>query len=130
MIIGIGCDLVEHSITEQLKWDSDPEMLHRFFSLSELEFYNNTNTNKTVRFISGRFAVKEAVLKCIGTGMRDGISLTEINVFQEKTGAPKISLVGEVKKISDEKGISLWHVSITHSPSYSCAFVIAEGNKA
>lgn len=126
MIIGIGCDIVEHSITQELKWDSDPEMLHRFFSRSELELYSK---NKTVKFISGRFAVKEAVLKCIGTGMRDGISLTEINVLQEKTGAPKIILVGEVNKIAEEKGINLWHVTITHSPSYSCAFVIAEGDK-
>jgi len=58
MIIGIGCDVVEHRMTEQLNWQSDTKMLERVFSKNEIDLYN---VHKTVKFIAGRFAVKEAV---------------------------------------------------------------------
>lgn len=124
MIIGIGCDIVEHGITQKLEWQSDKEMLVRIFSQKELDLYNK---QKTVKFISGRFAAKEAVLKCIGSGMYDGVSLTDIQIVQSKNGKPIVELKGEVKKISDKMQINFWHISITHSISYSYAFVIAEG---
>lgn len=123
MIIGIGCDIVEHSITEQLKWESDFDLLRRIFSQKELELYQ---INKTIKFLAGRFAVKEAVLKCLGTGMQDGISLIDISVTQKQTSKPELILTNEVKKISDELGINLWHISITHSTTSSLAVVIAE----
>lgn len=126
MIIGIGCDIVEHRMTKKLKWNSDTELLKRILSPKELELYYN---NQTVKFISGRFAVKEAVIKCLGTGMQDEISLADIQILKGKTGKPELELMGEVKKISNDSGISLWHVSITHSTSYSLGFVIAEGFK-
>jgi holo-[acyl-carrier protein] synthase len=124
MIVGVGCDLVEHRITEQLGWESDEGLLNRIFSSEELDLYH---TKKKVDFLSGRFAAKEAVLKCLGTGMQDGISLTDIHVLQSNMGQPKIELSGEPKKISDKMGIFLWHVSISHSTSHSLAFVVAEG---
>ena len=127
MIIGIGCDVVEHRITEELKWQSDIEMLKKIFSERELEFYVQ---EKTTRFIAGRFAAKEAILKCIGIGMEDGISLNDIEILKEKNGQPKIELSGNLKKTSDEMGISIWHLSITHSTSYSYAFVVAEKLKS
>lgn len=123
MIIGIGYDAVEHSITEKFKWNSDIELLHRIFSQKELELYCS---NKTVNFLSGRFAAKEAVLKCLGTGMHDGISLTDISILREQGGKPEIVLINEVKRISDKLGVNSWHISITHSTTNSFAFVIAE----
>jgi holo-[acyl-carrier protein] synthase len=128
MIIGIGCDIVEHSVTEQLKWHLDLKTRQRFFSLQEIDLHRN-RINASVKFLSGRFAAKEAVLKCIGTGMEDGISLTDIEILSDKRGKPTIILKGDIKNISEEIGINLWHVSITHSSSCSMAFVIAESSR-
>ncbi len=126
MVIGIGCDMVNHDMTRELGWESDTGMLQRVFSQKELDLYSN---HKGIKFIAGRFAAKEAVLKCLGTGMQDGISLTDIQILQFENGKPKMELEGEVKDVSCRMGISLWHISITHSMNYSLAFVIAEGDK-
>lgn len=123
MIVGIGCDIVEHHLTEILGWENDTNTLARVFSKQELDLYD---ISKNIRFICGRFAVKEAVLKCLGTAMHDGISLTDITVAQSENGKPEIELKGKLKKISDQKGIDLWHISITHSLNHSLAFVVAE----
>jgi len=123
MIIGIGSDLVEHNLTTILSWESNDKLLKRFLSLKELELYENQKNRK---FLSGRFAAKEAVLKCLGTGMQDGISLTDIQILRLESDKPIIEILGEVKNISDQMGIKSWHLSITHSTNYSLALVIAE----
>jgi len=123
MIHGIGCDVVNHNLTQSLGWSSDRNKLRRIFSTKELELLQDQDSN---RFFSGRFAVKEAVLKCLGTGMKDGISLTEIQVLQTKSGQPFIEIEGEVYKIAHQMGIASWHVSISHTTNSSTAFVIAE----
>ena len=123
MIIGIGCDVVEHDITVNLGWTSNSRTLQRVFSSKELKLYE---VNKTDKFLSGRFAAKEAILKCLGTGMKDGIALNDIQILQTHQGGPFILLKGQVKKIAEQKGIDTWHISISHSLSTSFSFVVAE----
>jgi holo-[acyl-carrier protein] synthase len=124
MIIGIGCDIVNHDITKKLDWEFDTQTLRRFFSPKELALYE---TNKSVKFLAGRFAAKEALLKCLGTGICDGVSLTDIEILQLENGRPNIAVYGGVKEGADKMGITFWHVSITHSVGSSTAFVMAEG---
>ncbi len=123
MIVGIGCDVVEHKTTLNLKWDTKTSSQNRIFSQAEL---NICTLHEKVTFLSGRFAAKEAVLKCIGTGMQDGIALTDIEILQDQSGKPIIKLQGLAKVLADTMGISSWHISITHSSEYSIAFVVAE----
>lgn len=123
MTVGIGCDIVEHNLTRKLKWSSDEEILRRLLSPDELTFYNKS---KPVSFLAGRFAAKEAVLKCIGTGMQDEISLIDIKILQNDYSKPGVVLSGKAKIIADKLGINAWHLSITHSQKYSLAFVVAE----
>jgi holo-[acyl-carrier protein] synthase len=123
MIIGTGCDIVEHETAKCLKWDSDLLVQQRIFTPKELEIFEQ---KKDIKFLAGRFAAKEAVLKCLGTGMQDGIALTNIEILQSETEMPIIQLSDGAKEISDVKRISSWHVSISHSNKYSIAFAIAE----
>ncbi len=123
MIIGIGCDIVEHSTTEKLEWTSDIILQKNYFSQKEIDLYNAQNK---ISFLCGRFAIKEAVLKCLKTGMQDGLSLTDIQTIKSENGQPILKLSGEVKKISDKLGINSWHISISHSEHFSTAYVIAE----
>lgn len=123
MIVGIGCDIVEHKLTRKLGWSSNIHTLQRILGQKELELYS---FKKSVRFISGRFAAKEAVLKCLGTGMKDGIALTDILILQTQTGQPVIHTQGEVQRIAQNLGILYWHISITHTESSSIAFVVCE----
>jgi holo-[acyl-carrier protein] synthase len=123
MVIGIGCDLVEHDITKKLKWQTDEKIRSRIFSDTEIDL---CPLKKHIEFLSGRFAVKEAVVKCLGTGMKEGISLTDIQVLKSNRGLPVILLSGQVKEISDRLGIHNWLVTISHASKYSIAFVVAE----
>jgi holo-[acyl-carrier protein] synthase len=123
MIVGIGFDIVDHSTTKKLKWNTDEITQSRIFSQRELLL--NTE-QKAIIFLSGRFAAKEAILKCLGCGMQDGIDLTEIEILRGKLGKPEITLKGQAKKISNKKGIGSWQVTISHSKNNSAAFVVAE----
>lgn len=123
MIIGVGCDLVEHKLTKQLNWNLNEPALKRIFSPKELALFEG---EKTIKFLAGRFAAKEAVLKCIGSGMEDGISLPDIEILREKDGKPEIRIGGDVKNLSDRMGINSWNLSISHSRTHSLAFVIAQ----
>ena len=122
MIIGIGCDIVDHQMANQL-WSDNPKHLSRIFTDRELNIFSQKNN---IRFLAGRFAAKEAIVKCLGTGMEDGISLKEIEILQLINGKPEIKLEGEIKKLSMKLGIAIWNVSISHTTAYSVAFVIAE----
>lgn len=123
MIIGIGCDIVDHKLTELLGWESQSPKLLRIFTSSEIDIFNS---NKSVKFLNGRFAAKEAIVKCLGTGMEDGISLTDIEILQSENGSPILDINGKVKEISDNLGIDKWHLSISHTSTNTVAFVVAE----
>lgn len=123
MIIGIGCDIVEHEMTKKLNWETDQTALERIFSPKELNIFSE---KKGIRFLAGRFAVKEAVLKCLGTGMYDGLSLLDIQTHEGELGKPELEITGEIKELSDRLGINLWYISISHSQMFSFAVAIAE----
>ena len=125
MIIGIGCDIVNHERVKKLNWSSDSDVQHHILSDEEYQLYQKA---KDIKFIAGRFAAKEAVVKCLGTGMEDGISLTNIQILQTIEGAPKIVVTGPEIELIKQKGIESWHVSISHSVGFSVAFVIAEAD--
>lgn len=123
MIISIGCDIVEHDVSRKLDWESNKVVQARIFSDRELKL---CSTKGILQFLSGRFAAKEAILKCLFTGMEDGIALTDIEILKEE-GRPNIILSGTPLQLSNSLGIKNWYVSISHSSSFSQAFVIAEG---
>ena len=125
MIIGIGCDIVNHERVEKLNWSSDADVQQRILSDEEYRLYQ---VAKDIKFIAGRFAAKEAVVKCLGTGMEDGISLPNIQILQTIEGAPQIVITGSETELIKQKGIKSWHVSISHTVGFSIAVVIAEGN--
>ena len=123
MIIGIGCDIVDFSTSEKLGWESDEKSLNRIFSKREIKRYHDL---RKLTYLTGRFAAKEAVLKCLGTGMFDGIYLSDIEIIQLESGKPSIELKGSIKKLSQDLGIKKWFISISHSSISSMAYVIAE----
>lgn len=123
MIIGIGCDIVDHKITSKLDGCNDAHVLNRMFS--ELEV-NQCSKNNPKKYYSGRFAIKEAILKCLGKGMEDGISLKEIELIKSDYGAVVANLKGNAIEIENQLKITNWHISLSHSNDSSLAFVIAE----
>lgn len=127
MIIGIGCDIVDIDKTLRLGWKNDVDTLNKIFSKNEIALEPGVEIE---RYYSSRFAIKEAVLKCLGTGMEDGIALNDIEIHKIDGGGLKVKLKGRVKKIADSKHITHWFISLSHSQEQSIAFVIADSQGA
>jgi holo-[acyl-carrier protein] synthase len=74
--------------------------------------------------LAGRFAVKEAASKVLGTGWR-GVGWREIEVVKERSGAPRLQLHGRAAALADQLGLKNWQVTLSHDGDYAQAFVLA-----
>ncbi len=133
IIIGIGIDLVKSDRVKNAveKWDK--RFLNRIFTPSEQDY---AFAHKIPYLhLAGRFAVKEAVLKALGTGWGGGIRWNEISVVNEPAdgpnpsiaGKPRVEVSGKVKKLMDARGVKEIQVSISHDTDYSIAQVVLIG---
>jgi holo-[acyl-carrier protein] synthase len=122
-IIAHGIDLVDRPRIKQMLDRHGQRFLDRVFTANE-QHYANANRD-TVEKLAGRFAAKEAVLKLIGTGWRGKIAWTDIEVTNNPSGQPQVSLTGQVKTIATHLGITQISVSITHTANFAIASAIA-----
>ena len=125
-ILGHGIDLVETQRLAQLLDRHRMRFLDRCFTPSE-QAYAQANVKRQLEHLAARFAAKEAVLKALGTGWRDGIAWTDIEVVREPSGRPVLRLTGQALRIANELGIRSWILSLTHTPNYAMASAIARG---
>lgn len=80
MIYGVGLDLVEIArIMDTVQ--RQPRFPERILSEQELERYHNyTTERRRIEFLAGRFAVKEAFSKALGTGIGKKLRLNKFIV--------------------------------------------------
>jgi holo-[acyl-carrier protein] synthase len=123
LIIGLGLDIAEIDRIEAAIMRHG-SILERLYTASEVA-YCESYRNKFERY-AGRFAVKEATMKALGTGWRRGVRWRDIEVIREPCGRPSISLKGAAKRIADELGVKNISVTITHSGNLALAEVILE----
>lgn len=125
MILGIGTDIFE---VERMKsrLEKQPSFIDGIFTNNEISYCNQFN-NKAERFAS-RYAAKEALLKALGTGWRDGITFKDIDITNDELGKPSISLHGVAKQIADKLGVTAIHLSMSHTKELANAFVIINNN--
>lgn len=138
-IIGIGIDLVKSARIKDAVQKWDKRFLNRIFTPLEQEY---AFAHKVPYLhLAGRFAVKEAVMKALGTGWRGGVRWTEIGVVNESadapdrpvsksaTGKPRVEVTGNVKQMMDARRIKEIQVSISHDTEYSVAQVVLIGEE-
>lgn len=126
MIIGIGVDLVDNRRIERLLKKFGERFTEKIFTFNERMYADNSPT--PLLAYTNRFAAKEATVKALGTGFRDGIRWHDIEVSRATSGAPSLILHGKAY----EKLLSLIplgntatsHVSFSDEPPYSTAFVV------
>lgn len=123
MVVGHGLDVVDVVEFSRLLGDSAQMYLDRYFTPAELTAAGN-GTERPQR-LAGRFAVKEAVMKALGTGWGNGVAFTDIEVVTLESGSPTLSLKRLMAEIEHERLISGWLVSVSHTSSVAVASVIA-----
>lgn len=76
--------------------------------------------------LAARFAAKEAFLKALGLGLRDGISWLDMNVVRDELGKPSLVLTGRAREIFEEREYTSLHLSYSHEGEYAFATVVLE----
>ena len=124
-IIGIGVDIVKnYRVKSSL---NNNNFLNRICSKKEIliskKFFNKTN------YFSKRFAAKEAFVKALGTGFRDGLNFKDIQIINDKLGKPyyliNSKIKNYIKKIKKVNNFELF-LSISDEKEYSIAFTIIQ----
>src|SRR5690242_5618127 len=125
MIVGIGTDLIEVDRIRKSVERYGDRFLRRVYTETELA-YAMSKQNFAER-LAGRFAVKEAGMKAIGTGWRRGVTWKDFEVVNERSGRPALRLSGAAATIADALAVRRVSVSITHTATMALALVILEG---
>ncbi len=123
MIFGLGTDII-HVPRVEKELARTMGLKETLFTAREIA-YCESRANSAQHF-AARFAAKEAFLKAMGTGWRDGYRFNEIEILNDESGKPEAIVQGKVKEFCDEKGISRTHVSLSHTRESAGAVVILE----
>jgi holo-[acyl-carrier protein] synthase len=124
MIVGLGMDITEVDRMEAAIERRGLAFLQRIFTPSEIA-YCQRHRKHAERF-AGRFAVKEAAMKALGTGWAQGVRWVDIEVVREPSGKPTLKLSGTTLEIANRLGVKNIAVTITHDGNTALAQVIFE----
>ena len=124
-IFGIGTDIVNIKRIKKILKNNGTRFKNKIFSESEINYCEKKKD--PIPFYAKRFAAKEAFSKALGTGIRKGINLKNIIIFNDVYGKPKIKLKGSTynyfkKKIKSEKYNI--HLSLSDDEPWAQATVI------
>jgi len=114
MIIGLGTDIIEISRVREIE-SRNNRLSRKILSESERAYYDTLKIEKRrMEYLAGRFAVKEAYSKALGTGIGKSAAFQDVICLNDSKGKPFIE--------SDKRA----HVSISHADEYATATVILE----
>ena len=122
-VTGIGTDLSRIARFERLVTDKKA-VIDRIFTAGE-KTYAFSKKNPAPH-LAARFAAKEAFLKALGLGLREGISWHDMNVELDALGKPSMALTGRAREIFNQQRCSSLHLSYTHDGDYAFATVVLE----
>lgn len=119
MVESVGIDLAEIKRIEKAIDRYGDRFLGRVFTPWEIQ-YCLSKINPASSF-AGRFAVKEAVFKAIGTGFAEGVKWTSVEVVNDRRGQPTVRLGrGIVNHIGRKKVV----ISLSHTREYAVASAV------
>ncbi len=121
-IRGIGVDAVD---IERFRTSlaRTPTMRGRLFTQIELDYV--APKLDPVPSLAARFAAREAVMKAMGLGL-GAFGFHEVWVERADSGVPSLQITGRALELAVNRGITSWHLSLTHSDLIAIAYVVAE----
>ena len=124
MIIGTGIDIVNIDRIERLMARWGDLFLGRVFTEKEIAWCQRRTRPSECFAI--RFAAKEAFLKAIGSGLRNGIQWTDMEVENDPMGKPMFSFHRKAKEVSETLRIEKALLTLSHDRPYAVAHVLLE----
>lgn len=113
-----GVDIIEIE-RFTLACQRHPKIVDRLFSLRE----QNDLFGKSMQSWAGRFAAKEAILKALGTGLRD-LTWQDIEILSGPMGEPLAFLSERAEVKAKARGGAVVRISISHDRSNAIALAI------
>jgi holo-[acyl-carrier protein] synthase len=123
LIYGIGTDIIEVSRIQKVM-ERDIGFREKIFSEGEIAYCEKMK-NKFQHY-AARFSAKEAFMKALGTGWRDGIRFIEIEVVHDPLGKPLVRLSGKALEMAKNAGMGEIHISLSHVKEIASAVVVVE----
>lgn len=120
-----------------MKVGIDSVLVKRFEKLKNLDMFLNKNFTEYEKAyivsknkhkfetLAGLFCAKEAFLKALGIGVRNGVALNKIEVNHNNNGAPYYKIEEEVLSSLEVKKENI-ALSITHTKTSATAICIIE----
>ena len=129
-IFGIGTDIVNIRRMDKSLRKRGTGFKNKIFSKKEISYCEKRKNPSA--FYAKRFAAKEAFSKALGTGIRKGISLKNIEISNNSQGKPSIMLKGNLPNYLKRKIKSNnydIHLSLSDDKPWAQATVIIVYNK-
>ncbi len=123
--IRVGVDLASVGEVQASLARFGPRYLRRVFTDKEIS-ESKDGTGVPADRLAARFAVKEAVMKVLGTRDR-AVPWTDIELGSNADGRRCVVLRGSASELAREAGIDHLAVSVTHEAGMAAAVVVAAG---
>ena len=124
MVVGTGIDIVNIDRIEHLMIRWGDLFLGRVFTEREIVWCQQRA--RPPECFAIRFAAKEAFLKAIGWGLRNGIQWTDIEVKNDAMGKPLFSFHRKAKEVCETLRIQNIFLTLSHDRPYAVAHVLLE----
>ena len=124
MIYGIGVDIVATERFQRFIDAGNSAIMDRLFTQAERSLCRSRKDAASC--LAARFAAKEAFLKALGTGLRDGISWQDMEVSNNALGKPELNLSGKAAEQVQANGVIGVHLSLSHDNGSAIAMVVLE----
>jgi len=111
LIFGIGTDVVQQERVQRVYDKFGEHFVKRLLMPEEEVAFRKYN--RPVRFLSMRFAAKEAIVKAMGTGFAHGMWIKDSGVASNAWGKPEIIWSERGRAMCEKLGIGEGHVTLT-----------------
>jgi len=124
MIYGIGTDIVAVERFQRFIDSGNSALIERLFTPAERS--RCEKRKDAASCLAARFAAKEAFLKALGSGLRDGLSWQDMEVLNDELGKPELKLSGKAAELFQAHGLKRVHLSLSHDGGNAIAMVVVE----
>ena len=124
MIFGIGTDIVSYKRMHALHERYGARLAQRLLHEAEVPGYQASSD--PARYLTKRFAAKEAFSKALGTGLRLHVGLRRIHISHDVQGKPLLGFDAELFDYVASLGVTRHHLSISDERDVAVAFVVLE----
>jgi holo-[acyl-carrier protein] synthase len=123
VIVSVGIDVV---LVERFgrALERTPLLIDRLFTSAER--VTSSGNPRSAESLAARFAAKESVAKALGAP--GGLHWHDCEIVSDPDGRPWLTVSGTVARAAAERGISRWHLSLSHDGGIASAMVVAESD--